>query len=188
MNILPDSKPKITKLETEKIVKHFLGANVPSLVLVGIRGYYSKTMGQTEGNDINLYDDAIIVWGLDTLEPFNANTDPSYSNKDLAMLDPGVYKFYRGKHRGQYNALRAFPEGVKLPCTRDGERSLCSAINIHYGGLKPPYVTWSAGCQTIPKPQWEGFIHTVYNRMLKNNQKTVTYILITQEQMTKLLS
>lgn len=188
MKILPDSKPKITKQEAEKIVRYHLGANPPPLVLIGIRGYYSKTMGATDKNDINLYDDAMIVWGLDTFETFNANTDPSYTNKDLAMLDTGVYRFYRGKHRGQYNALRAFPEGVKLPCTRDGEKSLCSAINIHYGGLKPPYVTWSAGCQTIPKNQWESFIHLVYNKMLVNNVKVVPYILITQEQMTKVLA
>lgn len=188
MKLIPDSKPKITKSETEKIIKHYLGANVPRLVLVGIRGYYSKTMGATDKNDINLYDDAIIVWGMDTFETFNGNTDPSYANKDLATLNAGVYQFYRGKHKGKYNALRAYPEGVKLPCTRDGETSLCSAINIHYGGLNGSYVTWSAGCQTIPKTQWESFISLVYRRMNEFVMKTVTYILITEEEMRKVLS
>lgn len=188
MKIMPDTRPKLTKEEAEKIVKYHLGANPPKLVLIGIRGYYSKSLGATDKNDINLYDDAMIVWGLDTFETYNANTDPSYADKNLAMLDTGVYQFYKGKHHGKYNALRAYPEGVKLACTRDGKKSLCSAINIHYGGVSGSYITWSAGCQTIPKTQWESFITLVYDRMFKNGLKTVPYILLTEEQMRKALS
>jgi hypothetical protein len=188
MSIIPENRPKLTKEEAEKIVKYHLGANCPPIVLIGIRGYYSKSLGATEGNDINIYDDAMIVWGLDLFKTFNANTDPSFSNKGLAKLNEGVYKFYKGKHKGKYNALRSYPEGVSLPCTRDGRESACSAINIHHGGIRGTDTVWSAGCQTLPPTQWEEFIETVYASMTKAQIKVITYILISQEKMQKILT
>lgn len=194
MKIIPDSKPQLTKQEAEKIVKHYLGANTPPIVLVGIRGYYSKTMGETEGNDINLYDDAMIIWGLNTYKTFNGNTDPSFVKKngsELAKLNEGVYKFYRGKHKNKYNALRSYPEGVVLPCTRAGKAANCSYINIHKGGMNPADrangVTYSHGCQTLPPTQWEDYIENVYAGMNRNGMTTITYILLTAEQMNAIL-
>jgi hypothetical protein len=192
MKYSPDSKPQITKDQTEKIAKHFLGANLPPLVLIGVRGYYSKTMGATQGNDINLYDDAMLVFGLDTFKTFNANTDPSFvkkNGKSMAMLNTGVYTFHKGKHKGKYNALRAYPEGVVLNCTRDGKPATCSFINIHKGGVNPSSagVTWSEGCQTVPAPQYDPFMEEVYEKMGKNNMTTVKYILLTVEEMNEIL-
>jgi hypothetical protein len=190
--LIPDSKPKLKKTEAAKIIEKYLTGSKPPNILIGIRGYYSKTMGATEGNDINLYDDAIILYG-DKYGTFNANTDPSFvkqNGRNLAKLDTGLYTFYKGRHKGQYNALRAYPEGVILPCTRDGKPDTCSAINIHKGGINTSSKdrVWSAGCQTLPATQWNSFIETVYELMLKHQQKTIPYILIDAEEMSLILN
>lgn len=190
METLPKSRPKLAREDAEKIITAKLGANAPKLVLVGIRGYYSNSMGPTPNNDINLYDDAMAVVGS-KYETFNANTDPSFvkrRNKSLAFLKEGVYKFAKGKHKGRYNALRAFPEGVELPVTREGKDSIATFINIHKGGTAGTDVVWSEGCQTIPKTQYDEFIDLVYKEMDKAAQKTVTYILISASEMKKILS
>lgn len=187
-NIIPTDRPKLTEAEARKIVRAKLGASAPKLVLIGVRGYYSK-MGRTPGNDINLYDDALFVVG-GSYRTFNANTDPSFvirRGKALASLNPGNYKFYKGKHRGRYNALRPHPEGVALPCTRNGKPSTAKYTNIHKGGTSGTDVTWSEGCQTIPAPQWSEFIKLVYKEMDTNKQSTVDYILITNDEMKKIL-
>ncbi len=91
------------------------------------------------------------------------------------MLNPDTYQFYKGKHRGKYNALRAFPEGVKLPCTRNGKPSVCSYINIHKGGFVD---TFSEGCITVFPAQYDEFIKLVYAEMDNFNQKTIDVVLI----------
>lgn len=187
---IPDSKPQIKKEDVLKILakQSKVDEDLSPLTIIGIRGYYSKSMGTTQGNDINLYDDAVILIGKGVFATYNFNTDPSFVKKNgrsLAMLNTGTYKFARGKHRGKYNALRAYPEGVVLPCTRDGKPATCSFINIHKGGVSPSTagLTWSEGCQTVPSPQWDSFITTVYSQMTKYNMKTVDYILMTNEEM-----
>lgn len=187
-NIIPTDRPKLTEADARKIVRAKLGANAPKLVLIGVRGYYSK-MGSTPNNDINLYDDAMIVVGAG-YSTYNANTDPSFvirRNRALASLNPGNYKFYKGKHRGRYNALRPHPEGVALPCTRNGKPSTAKFTNIHKGGTSGTDIVWSEGCQTIPAPQWPEFINTVYKEMDTHKLKTVDYILITNDEMKKIL-
>jgi len=182
MKVIPTSKPKITKEEIDKVIKSHYEV-VPPVVLVGIRGYYSKSMGETDGNDINIYDDAILIVTNSSVIPFNGNTDPSFvktKGRALAKLDTGKYKFYKGKHKNKYNALRSYPEGVVLPCTRDGKPSTCSYINIHKGGSSSAgfNLTWSEGCQTIPSTQWDSFIVRVYDLMNSHSLKTIDYLLI----------
>lgn len=189
MEPLPKSgTPKLTREEAEKIVKNKLGAEAPTPVLIGVRGYYSK-MGVEGKNDTNIYDDAIIVLGKD-YQTFNANTDPSFVKKEgraLAFIKEGVYKFAKGKHKNKYNALRAYPEGVEIPCVRDGKTSTAQYINIHMGGEVGKDTTWSEGCQTVPKRQWNKFIELVYSEMNRVKAPTITYILITNEEMKKIL-
>lgn len=189
MATLPKGRPKLTLEDATKIVRTKLGASAPKLVLIGIRGYYSNSMGPTKDNDINIYDDAMIVVGT-KYGTFNANTDPSFvkkNGKSLAKLKEGLYKFAKGKHKNKYNALRAFPEGVELPCTRDGKDSIATFINIHMGGTSGTDLVWSEGCQTIPKTQWAKFIELVYEEMNRHGLKTVDYILINNEELSKLV-
>lgn len=191
--ILPSSRPKISRAEIESIIAYHkaffphLFTQEDAVILVGIRGYYLETFGGDSQNNINCYDDAIIGISPRYFKTFNANVDPSFvkdpqdNNRPLARLKLGVYRFYKGLHKNQYKAFRAYPEGVKLPCTRAGVHSLCQLINIHYGGENPQswYVTWSHGCQTIPKTQFlQEFQPEIYGEMTKYNQKTVIYILI----------
>lgn len=183
MRYIPKTRPKLEKESVKKILDHYKVDTDKDIALLAIRGYYSKSMGNTDGNDINLYDDAIFVYGKNVFESYNFNTDPSFVNKggrDLAMLDTGIYRFYKGRHKNKYNALRSYPEGVVLPCTRNGKKSTCSYINIHRGGINPTTagVTWSEGCLTVPHTQWEPFIHTVYLHMTTNDQKIITVVLI----------
>lgn len=183
MSIVPNTRPKQEEDVTLKIISD--AGITDKVVLVGVRGYYLKTMGDPKKDDFNIYDDAIYIVSPTAYASFNANVDPSFvmkKNKPMAVLDCGVYRFYKGKHGGRYNALRAYPEGVVLPCTRAGAPSTATYINIHKGGDnindKVDGVTWSKGCQTIYKPQWSAFINLVYSEMDRNGQQTVPYILV----------
>ena len=165
------NKPKITY--SELIVKY------PNLLdegtyIVGIRGYYKATKGDPKSNDVGIFDDAIIIVSDGVLWAFNGNTDPSKSGKDLAMLRTGEYLYAKGKHRNTYDALKPYPFGVKMPCTRDGKESTAIGCNIHAGG---EYTTGSQGCQTLPKSQWTDFITNVYSLMEKKQLKTIKYFL-----------
>jgi hypothetical protein len=177
MSIIPKSKPQATRADIET----YLRANglnpADGVFLVGRRAYFKDTMGKPGANDLNCYDDGIFVISPNVFAAFNGNCDPSRvieRGRALAQLIPGVYRFYKGKHKGKYAALRAYPEGVALPCLRNGKPSECSFINIHKGGLQD---TWSQGCQTIPVTQWDAFINLVYSEMSRHNQSVITYIL-----------
>lgn len=182
--ILPPSRPHRNKARIEKALIHF-APDFKTPVLLFIRGHYLDTMGRENVNDRNIYDDSVFLVseGFKIFESFNANTDPAFvrrGNRDLAMLDLGRYRFYKGKHRGKYNALRAFPEGVVLPCTRNGTPSTCQYINIHSGSTNPLAldVTHSEGCLTIPSIQWPEFIKRVYDAMDRVRAQTIEVLLL----------
>lgn len=172
--MLPAKRPAQTRPEIEKIIA---AQNVnEALVLVGIRGYYRDSMGKVGVNDRNIYDDALFVVSPNVFASFNANCDPSEFRKGIANLAPGVYRYYKGKHKNKYWALRPFPEGRPSPVIRDGiGESTAVAVNIHKGGLNN---TWSEGCQTVVKTQYEAFIKLVYSEMDRCGQKTIIYILV----------
>lgn len=188
------NRPKITDAETDKIAAYFFSDSLPKLLLIGVRGYFLNTVGKPGVNDLNAWDDAILVYYDGNLvKTFNANTDPSKLNQNLAMLDCGVYQFYKGRHRNRIDAFRAYPEGVRLPCKRqkfngEWEKSFCSHINIHDGGIND---TWSAGCQTIINQgghkQFNEFRDLVYDLMKIHRLKTVTYLLIEETEMRRIL-
>lgn len=175
MAMVPGSRPKQTRDETLAI----LAANGISVsdgvVLLGVRGYYKDSMGKVGKNDQAMYDDAIFIISPSAFKGFNANTDPQKAGLKKAMLAPGKYQYYKGRHKNKYNALRPYPEGISLPCTRDGVKSMCSLTNIHKGGYSD---TFSEGCQTLYPSQWNEFINLAYEQMSKYGQKTVTYLLI----------
>lgn len=177
--MVPGSRPKQTRQETESIFAQNLMTPGNEVILLGVRGYYLDSMGKKGRNDQAMYDDAIFVLSPTVYKAFNANTDPQKAGVKHAMLDPGKYVFYKGKHKPSsprgYNALRPYPEGVRLPCTRDGVKSMCSLTNIHKGGFND---TFSEGCQTLYPSQWNEFINLVYAEMTKYGQKTIRYLLI----------
>lgn len=176
MSIVPNSRPQQTREETLEILSQH-GVSVENqVVLLGVRGYYRDSMGVVGKNDQAMYDDALFVISPDIFKGYNFNTDPQKAGQKKAKLAPGIYEFYKGLHKGKYNALRPYPEGVSLPCTRDGVKSMCGATNIHKGGLRD---TFSEGCQTIYPTQYdEAMSKTIYVQMTKYKQKTIKYVLI----------
>lgn len=184
----PKARPRITASQVEAIVrKHGVK---DAVVIVGIRGYFRRTLGDPKVNDRGIWDDAIVVISPTAFAGFNGNTDPSIWRTGIASLVEGVHRYKKGKHgisRGNpYPALRPATPNESLPVTRDGKkgRSLGVAINIHRGGSvksTSPRVTSSLGCQTIPSEQWNSFIGLVYGEMDRYSQKTVPYILTSEQ-------
>ena len=171
-------KPKLSEQSARDLVAPFNLTD--KVILLGIRGYYMRTMGDPSKNDRGIYDDAIFILAPGFFQAFNANTDPSIFRKGIATLKPGVHRYRKGNHgisKGPgYPALRPATVGEKLPVTRDGQGdSEGIAINIHRGGFK---TTSSEGCQTIHPNQWNGFITKVYELMDDCKQSTIPYVLV----------
>lgn len=171
----PKSRPKITKPEVAAILAKHGIAKIDKCYLLGIRGYYKDSIGKVGQNDIDVYDDALAVISPTVFATFNFNTDPAKAGHKLAMLDAGSYDFYKGKHKGKYDALRPYPEGVRMPCTRDGVKSMCANTNIHKGGNTD---TFSEGCQTTPPDQYSEEMKLIYGEMTRYKQATIRYTLI----------
>ena len=134
----PKTRPRITAQDVEEIArKHGVK---DAVAIVGIRGYYLRTLGDPKKNDRGIWDDCIAVISPTAFAAYNGNTDPSFWRKGIASLVEGVHKYRKGKHgisRGNpYPALRPANPSESLPVTRDGQlgRSQGVAINIHRGG------------------------------------------------------
>lgn len=183
MSILPPQRPKRDRADIDAIID-FYALDKTKVSLIFIRGYYLDSMGERGKQDINLYDDAAFIVSPTLFESFNANTDPAFAKRKLAMLNLGKYQFYRGLHRGKYKALRTHPEGGVLNCTRDGIPSACSHINIHKGGMSngSAGVTWSEGCLTIPSIQYEEWRARLWAEMDKCGQKILDVVLVENRQ------
>ena len=181
MSIIPTSRPQAKR--------HEILAKVPTWVIekyqvifLGFPAYYRDTMGEAGKNDRNVYDDAMFIIAPDFFGSWNANTDPSCSDRqkpDVAVLSPGVHLYRKGKHKIAsplgYAAFRPATPNEELPVTRSGKPSFGIAINIHKGGVNG---TSSLGCQTIPPAQWESFRSTAYMLMDRYNQDKIPYVLI----------
>lgn len=181
MSIIPASRPQAKR--------HEILAKVPTWVIekyqvifLGFPAYYRDTMGEAGKNDRNVYDDAIFIIAPDFFGSWNANTDPSCSDRqkpDVAVLSPGVHLYRKGKHKIAsplgYAAFRPATPNEELPVTRSGKPSFGVAINIHKGGVNG---TSLLGCQTIPPAQWESFRSTAYMLMDRYNQDKIPYVLI----------
>lgn len=176
--LVPNSRPQLKKVEADAILaKHEVGKY--PVKLLGIRGYYKKTMGNPLKNDNGIYDDAIFIVSDKVFIAYNANTDPSVQHPGVATLKPGVHLYRRGDHHigkpNAYPALRPANKEEKVPVTRDGKDSFGIAINIHKGST---FSTSSEGCQTIYPTQYQEFIDNVYSLMRQHDQLVIPYTLI----------
>jgi len=170
------NKPQISSAEAADI----LAANKVSdkIAIIGIRGYYLDSFGKRGENDRNVYDDVILIISARKFETFRANADPSVYRKGIATMKTGVHRYYKGKHKNRYWALRLV--GEQVPVTRDGQgSSIGVALNIHKGGNR---TTGSEGCQTLMPADWDDFIEIVYDEMEFYGQKTVPYVLIDEKE------
>jgi len=186
-SILPPARPGLTRDRAEA----FLAAIDPlaakqSVVILGIRGYFSRSFG-APGNDRAVYDDACFLWtrALSTeWRSYNFNTDPSAYQAGIATLCTGTWKYQVGIHglnKPPSRRYTALVQAGEVTVSRDGEATKETGwfgINIHRGGLLG---TSSLGCQTIPPEQWADFISTVQIGLLQARQKIIPYVLATAE-------
>jgi hypothetical protein len=146
----------------EKIARYFLGDEWQNYPLVEVAVRQSK---------INFYDDELAVMTKDDLKSFNWNAEPTaYVIKGVAkaILKKGVHFYKLSYHHiwdagKRYVALRPNTPDESVPVWRTDKKgnlfsSVGVAINQHKGGLDG---TWSEGCQTAPKTQYDEFIRFV---------------------------
>jgi lysozyme len=177
-------KPLKTRAWCESMIKESYPEydTEKEVLLLGFRGYYRDSMGAIGRNDRGIYDDALFILSPYVFASFNANTDPSIyrkgsgtsSNKGVALLNPGIWLYQKGIHRG----YAAFTQAAPVVVTRDGtppyEDTGYFGINIHKGGTNS---TSSLGCQTLYAPQWESFKSLLYSELSRVGQKKFKYIL-----------
>lgn len=178
--MLPDSKPKLTQAEALQLIAPFSLVEYP-VKLLGIRGYYKKTMGNPVQNDRGIYDDAIFIISPDCFSSWNANTDPSIYKQGVAVLKPGgpyLYKIGMHNMKNPYEALRQYGN-VTVIRDGGGENTDSPAnrfyVDIHKGGYN---TTSSLGCQTIHPTQWIAFLAQVKDQIKRHGQDTIPYILV----------
>jgi hypothetical protein len=192
--MVPETLPRMGADELLPRVKSAgLDTSQHPVFVVGIRGYYRQTMGDPQGNDRGIYDDAMFLISPNFFGSYNANTDPSYrrpgsgfeeGKRGMAMLKPGVWYCHRfGLHRNKYMALcqtagpvTVIRDGVEHDYPHTGP----FGINIHRGGRNR---TSSLGCQTVYEPQWEGFIGSAIDQARRFHgsawqRTTIPYVLM----------
>ncbi len=181
--MLPNSRPQRKREELLAQLPFTVDSKFP-LYIVGVRGYYTDSMGVKGKNDRAIYDDALFVVSPNVFQSFNGNTDPSNQyKKGLATLKPGIWYAHRiGAHKG-YQALAQWAGKVTVIRDGVGEDTGHFGINIHRGGV---YGTSSEGCQTIPPAQWKEFIDLVVAEAKRIYGKawsttTIPYVLIEEK-------
>lgn len=185
--IKPLSLPKMSRQELIlKIKSAHPDLDITGMAIVGIRGYYKRSMGNPTANDRAIYDDAIFILAENNFFGFNANCDPSKYKPSIAKLKAGVWPVYRFDIHGgkilQYPAICQRAGDVVI--TRDGVKGEIRGsfgINIHKGGYKS---TSSEGCQTIYPEQWDRFYLTAKRIAIElygdpgYKKQNITYILL----------
>jgi lysozyme len=171
----PTTQPKASLAEIERLIlplqKHPNYRATDKVACVIIRGYRRDTMGKAGRNDVGMYDDAAFWLAGDHFSAWNANSDPSRlgwnqrAGQYMARLRPGVWRFRRWKHKGQYAAFGQGGNPVSIDRVRqDGTIAKtvkgCFGINLHKGGVVG---TSSEGCLTIPISHWLSFQSAGYD-------------------------
>jgi hypothetical protein len=185
--MIPSSRPKQKKDDTLRVVKAHKVTD--PVVLVGVRGYYSKMAAPKGANSRGVYDDALILVssGGDVHATFNASVDPDLHGKNpkvgkgYASLKPGVYRYKLGLHgirRG--NPYKALVQAAPVTVVRDCgiEETGWYGINVHRGAGPNSRGPGSEGCTVVPPgAQWNAFIALVESELKRNNAKTISYVL-----------
>jgi lysozyme len=165
----PTTQPKATLADIERLIlpmqKHPNFRTTDKVACVIVRGYRRDTMGRPGRNDLGMYDDAAFWLAPDHFSAWNANADPSRfgwnprAGQYMAMLRPGVWRFRRWKHKGQYAAFGQGSNPVSIDRIHKSGTFVktdtgCFGINLHKGGTQG---TSSEGCLTIPVAMWHAF-------------------------------
>lgn len=188
MGIVPVSRPKAPRERVESMIasKGIDRAKCP-VVLLGVRGYYLDSMGETGKNDRLIYDDAVFIHSSILFAAYNANTDPGAFRKGIASLRPGVWQYKLGIHglsKPKDRQYKALVQAAQVTVIRDqtGPDTGHFGINIHRGGNT---TVSSEGCQTICPSQWIEFISNVTAQLEHFGQKVVPYVLVDNQEEEK---
>lgn len=179
--MVPKTRPQMGREEVERLLREVECSNYP-VKLLGVRGYYKKTMGDPAKNDRGIYDDALFLVSPAVFRSFNANTDPSVHRQGIAVLKQGIYWYKIGLHGVStphpYEALRQWS---RVTVVRDGRGEQTDTAeapfytDIHKGGF---HTTSSLGCQTIYPEQWEEFLELTKKELNVYNQVLLPYRLL----------
>jgi lysozyme len=179
-SFLPPRRPLQSEGETRAYFARTGIDTHEKAAILGIRGYYRRTMGDPAKNDRGIYDDALFLISPNAHAAFNANTDPGVHRKHIATLRAGLWLYKIGIHglsKPPEKRYTALVQADKVEVLRDGEASERGmfGINIHRGGRT---TTSSIGCQTVWPDQWEAFIALVKSEMKHHSQTVIPYLLI----------
>lgn len=177
MNLIPSNRPRLSEADARKLLKR--AGVTDAVAVIGLRGYYLRTMGDPTQNDRGIYDDAMFIVSPDSFTTWNANVDPSIYRKGVAVLKDGVWRYKPGIHglsRPKAQQYQAYVQADEVVVIRDGVGADKGwfGINIHRGSNSG---TSSLGCQTIPPAQWEVFRDTLNGQLKRHGQKTFPYLL-----------
>lgn len=195
---IPASKPGLNR-ETVEIMLTTAGVNLAmdKVTLMGRRGYFRDTLGVAGKNDLNIYDDAMVLVTPTIYATYNANTDPSKLFPEVAILRPGVWRYKIGVHglsKLPIQRYKALVQAAEVEVYRVGTEHYSAGtrhpklgfalgrgvwrgmfgINIHRGGV---HGTSSLGCQTIHIPQWSSFISAVDSEVKRHGVIDFPYVL-----------
>lgn len=176
--IVPPHPPQQSREETLRILQ--TGGVSSAVALLGVRGYYRRSMGDVRKNDRGIYDDAIFLVSPRTHASFNANVDPSIFRKGIAKLARGVWLYRVGIHglskpKDQRYVALVQAGLVEIERDNDGNDRGFFGINIHRGSFGSAS---SLGCQTIYPDQWAAFISLVRKELDFYGQQTIPYMLV----------
>lgn len=198
------SKPKLTRELAVKLAEEEWERSGPDLPMpthyeLFIRGYRATSMGPTDGNDVNVWDDLAAFVAPGYFRAVNANVDPTRygwnagAGKPMAVLNVGCWPFYRGAHKGKTPALRQFTaeEAKKYRLRNDGRFSVTRtyakgdkrnyqeagyyAINQHIGGNN---TVSSEGCLTFPPEYARDYLQDVWDKTKDAKVNVIWTILI----------
>ena len=183
--ISPTTRPQQSKADTVVSLRD-KGFSLDKAYLVGYRGYYSRTFAP-DGNNRQVYDDAMFLISPGHFSSYNFNTDPGAYRQGIATLLPGCWRYKVGIHglsKPKDQQYKAFVQAAKVTVQRDQSitESGYFGINIHPGGNT---TVSSLGCQTIYNPQWADFFSTTCSEMLRYGHDVIDYILIDLDQIQK---
>lgn len=202
---VPTSKPQAS-LDTVRFValsrwrKDGHQEPLPQVYVLAVRGYWKSSMGDPGRNDVGVWDDAFFLVTPNTMLAERANTDPSRVGwnagvgKPYFMLDPGIWYFYPGAHKGVRPAFRqaddadvakrlGIPHEGKFTGTRmwgfgdkrNYKETGHQQVDIHPGGIEN---TSSWACLTLPKARAKVWLQTATAELKAYSQKLLPVILI----------
>ena len=119
--ILPSTRPQQERAKTEAVLQ--ANTVTDGFALLGVRGYYLKSMGASDKNDRGIYDDAIFLVTPSAYVTFNANCDPSVFRSRIATLKAGKWLYKIGIHgisKPPPRRYKALTQAAEVVVARDG--------------------------------------------------------------------